>query len=383
MNILRKSFRQTDFVLLFLCLAATVFGLIVVYSATGSYNGISRDFRTMALAAAIGLVAAIVISFIDYALIIKLWPAIAGVCLLLMVMTYFFGVGPSARSDAKTWLKLGSSGLYFQASELVKIGFIITFGMHLDIVKDRINNIKTLALLVVHAMVPAGLVVITGDWGSALVFLVIFIAMMFMGGLKLRWFAAGAAAVAAAFPVVWNFLFSSIQKERFMALFNPEEYPDVIYQQQMGLTAIGAGKFSGMGLFNGVYTAAGLVPESRNDMIFTVIGEELGFIGCIAAIALIVLISVRSVAVGRDSDDNAASLMCCGFAAMIFGQMVINIGMCLMLLPVVGITLPFFSAGGSSNVCLYLGVGLVLSVFRHTQHTDRRGSSLKSVGFTE
>lgn len=131
------------------------------------------------------------------------------------------------------------------------------------------------------------------------------------------------------------------------------------------MTAIGSGGATGQGFLKGAYTQAGLVPESQNDMIFSVIGEELGFIGCIAALALLSFITIRILMIGRKSRERSTNLICSGMAAMILGQMIINVGMCLMLLPVIGITLPFFSAGGSANLSVYIGIGLVLSIYRH------------------
>ena len=130
------------------------------------------------------------------------------------------------------------------------------------------------------------------------------------------------------------------------------------------------GGLTGQGLFNGSYTQAGVVPESRNDMIFSAFGEELGFIGCFVVLAILVGITVRLIQNGRKSRNNAAALMCYGMAAMIAGQTVINIGMCLMLLPVIGITLPYYSAGGSSNLCLYIGIGLMLSIYRFDKEQE-------------
>ena len=150
-----------------------------------------------------------------------------------------------------------------------------------------------------------------------------------------------------------------------MALFYPDLYPDIIYQQKYGLNAIGAGGFTGQGIFKGQYTQAGLIPEGQNDMIFSVIGEETGFIGCAVALLLLVLIIIRVITVGKKSQETSTKLICCGIAGMLAGQLIINIGMCLMVMPVVGITLPFYSAGGSANLCVYLGIGLVLSIYRH------------------
>lgn len=366
--------KETDKLLLSLCLIASAFGLTMVHSATLSKISdeqmFSRDFIAMLIAVIIGIFLALIISLIDYELIIKLWPVIAIFSIGLMFVTYIWGVGPAARPDATTWLKIGNTGFYFQASELVKIGFIITFGIHLDMIKDHINKLKNILFVCLHAAIPIGLVAITGDAGSALVFIIIFACMLFMSGIAFRFIIAGIAIVSVSIPLVWAYLLKDLQKQRFLALIYPELYEDVIYQQERGLYAIGSGKLFGSGLFKGPYTQAGIVPENQNDMIFTVVGEELGFIGAFFVLILFALIIIKILHIGKNSKDNASANMCYGVASMIAGQVIINIGMCLMLLPVVGITLPFFSAGGSSNLCIYIGIGLVLSIFRHNQARD-------------
>ncbi len=366
---IKNAITNTDILLLVLCITASVFGITMVHSATtlGITEGsvISRDTRTMILAVAAGIILAIIVSFVDYKFITRMFPLIGAVCIGLMLLTLLIGVGPEERPDAKTWIVLGSTGLFFQPSELVKIGFIITFGMHLELVQDKIKSILHLFLLCIHGAVPTGLVIISGDLGSALVFMVIFITMMFCAGVQLRYFALGAAAVCAAVPGIWYFFFSETQKERFLGLIYPERYPDVMYQQTRGIEAIASGGLTGQGLFNGEYTQNEIVPESENDMIFTCIGEELGLIGCIAALAVLSLIIVKIAVNGTKAQNDATALMCYGVAAMLASQVIINIGMCLVIFPVIGITLPFFSAGGSSNLCLYIGIGLIMSIYRY------------------
>ncbi len=363
-----KFIKSTDWIMLILCLSASFFGTLMVHSATvGKLTDgavISRDTRTMIIAIVIGIVISIIISMIDYELILKIWPIIAGAAFLIMVSLFFFGVGPDARSDAKTWLKITSS-FYFQPSELVKIAFIVTFSVHLELVCDKINKLKTIILLTVHAMIYAGLVALTGDIGSALVFVLIFVGMMFVANVQLRYFAIGILGIIAMIPIVWNFIFSEIQKERFLALIYPEAYKDVIYQQEYCVKAIGSGGFLGKGLFKGTFTQNGIVPESRNDMILSVIGEELGFIGCIGLLLLFSIIIFKIIRNAKRAKDNPGMMTCYGIAFMILSQIIINIGMCLQFLPVIGITLPFMSAGGSSTLCIYIAIGLVMSIYRH------------------
>lgn len=383
-NTIKTALRETDFVLFLLCTLASLFGITMVYSATRweltEESVISRDTRTMILAVAMGMILAVVISFIDYNFITKMFPAIGAVCILLMLLTLAIGVGPQERPDAKTWLVIGNSGLYFQPSELVKIGFIITFGMHIELVKDKLKELKHILLLGVHAMIPTGLVVISGDLGSALVFIVIFVVMMFCAGVQLRYFILGFVSVIAATPAIWYFLFSETQKERFLGLIYPERYADdVMFQQLNGLKAIARGGFTGQGLFNGTATQSGVIPESENDMIFTCVGEELGLLGCIAALGILLAIVINIMHTGQKSKFDATALMCYGLAAMIAGQVIINIGMCLVIMPVIGITLPFFSAGGSSNLCIYIGIGLIMSIYRFDKEKEVTNFRLSNI----
>ena len=364
-----KSFiKETDKILLFLCLLISALGTVLVSSATGTGDAmLSRDAKVMMLAVAVGIVIALIISVIDYNFVLKLWPIVAGVCLLFMLLLFIpgVGVGPPERPDVKTWIKLGSSGLFFQPSELVKIGFIITFTVHIDYVRDNLDSIKNILLLCVHGAVPTLIVLVSGDMGSALIFIMIFIIMLFAAGLPYKYFGAGILLVAAAVPLAWKFVLTSIQKDRILAIINPEEYPDIIYQQQQGLNAIISGGIFGKGLFKGTYS--NIVPEIENDMIFSLIGEELGLVGCILTLILFIAIVIKVMRIGIKSNDNTVFLLCSGVAAMIASQVIVNIGMCLQILPVIGITLPFLSAGGSSNLCIYLSVGLILSLHRHTQ----------------
>ena len=370
---LAKFIKGTDWIMMLLCLLASSFGALLVHSATlytlTEDQVISRDTRTMLIAVALGITVAIIISLIDYELIIKIWPVIAAVALLLMVSLFFFGVGPDARSDAKTWLKITSS-FYLQPSEFVKIAFVVTFGVHIELISDKIDKVANVLLLTAHAMIYAGLVALTGDIGSALVFVFIFVGMMFVANVKLRYFAIGLLAVIAMIPIVWTKVFSEIQKERFLALFFPESYGDVIYQQDNCIKAIGSGGLFGKGLFNGTFTQNGIVPESKNDMILSVIGEELGFVGCLALLVLFTVIVIKIINNGRRSKDNTGTLVCYGIAFMILSQIVINMGMCLQLLPVIGITLPFMSAGGSSTLSIYVAMGLIMSVYRQNIETE-------------
>lgn len=380
-NKLSNFFTGTDLILIFLCLIASLFGCLFVQSATLSSltedQTLSRDTTTMIIAVCVGIIIAIILSKIDYEIILKLWPIIAGVSLLLMVSLFFIGVGPDSRSDAKTWIKIGS--FFFQPSEIVKISFVLTLCVHIELVGDEISKVKNMLLLCVHGLVYIGLVVLSGDIGSSLVYIFIFIGMLFIANVKKRYFAIGLLAVISATPIVWTKVFSQIQKERFLALIYPNDYPDVIYQQDQCIKAIGSGQIFGKGLFKGSYTQNGVVPERQNDMILSVVGEELGLVGCVLLLVLFFIIIFKIVRNARVSKDNAGMYICYGLAFMFISQIIINIGMCLQLLPVIGITLPFISAGGSSTLSSYIAIGFVLSVYRHNNKLEADNFSINII----
>ncbi len=373
----KDFFKGTDKILLGLCMILSAIGTVMVYSATRinltEDQVISRDAKTMFLAVVMGICVALVISYFDYEAVARLWPIIAIVCLGLMLSLFVIGSSPEGRDDAISWIKLGS--FYFQPSELLKIGFIITFSVHLDTVGSEINKLKNVILLGIHAMIAVGLVVLTGDMGSALVFMFITIGMLFMAGLQLRYFLFGIGAIGLLAPIAWFEVLSDFQKQRFMAIYAPSSlteatYNEVIFQQERGMNAISSGGAFGAGLFNGTYTQNGLVPESENDMIFSVVGEELGFVGALVVLGLLLAIAIKILFVGKKAVSVTGKLICCAVAVMIITQVVVNVGMCLKLLPVVGITLPFMSAGGSSNLCIYIAIGMVLSVYRSSQFRE-------------
>ena len=370
-----KSFlRWTDWPTIILCLICSAFGILMVHSVTMPPEHVEQTISgaviTMVVAVLLGLLAALAMSYLDYELLLRFWYVIAAVCLVLMLALIPFGQPPEGRDDANRWLIIG--GFSFQPSELLKLGFIISLTWHIHLVRDHVNKLRNIALLGAHAMVPFGLVIITGDLGSALVLLFVTIGMLFLAGLKLRWFAAMVALGAAAAPLIWFRFMQGFQQNRILAIYFPHLLNDeslvrdLMLQQNQAMTAIGAGQLTGRGLFQGTVH----VILQENDMIFSRIGEELGFIGSVAALALLAAVIIRLVVVSSRTRNLRARLLCAGSAFMIGSQAIINIGVTIRLLPVTGITLPFFSAGGSSNLALYLTIGLVLSVFRHQNENE-------------
>ncbi len=371
---LQSFIQSSNMRLILLCLAITVYGCMLVYSASHGYGYGFSGAATHIIAASIGFIAALFISQIDYDNICALWPIWAGLSLLLMLLTFTpLGLN-AAGTDDTAWLGIGK--LTFQPSELMKIAFVITFSVHLFNVQDSIRSFKTIFFLGLHALIPISLVFLQGDDGTAIVFIMIFLSMLFAAGVNLIYYVVGLTGVCAAIPLLWSMM-TEDKKARILCILPPyvEKYlQSVGYQQAEGLKAIGSGQFSGTGYLN---TNFGYLFARNNDLVFTVAGEEFGFIGALLLLLLIVLLLLELYRSAIQARDSLGTYLCVGMLALVGFQSIINLGMNLRLLPVIGITLPFFSAGGSSVATLYLGIGLVLSV-SFSQNTRRHRGLLQS-----
>lgn len=354
--------RECDKIMFILCIFATSFGCISVLSAT-RHTGELSDFLTQVIAMLLGLTAAVVISLFDFSTFIKYWPLAAAVGLIPVILTFFIGYAPPGTDD-KAWLYV--FGISFQPSELLKVMFLITFSAHLTAVKERINELKNLLLLCAHGFTPAVLIHFQGDDGTALVFIIMALGMMYAAGVRLRYFLFALSGLLVASPFIYFFVMNDDQRTRIWSIFNIEaDIKGAGYQQYRGRVALANGGWFGQGYLKGSLTQSAGVPEGHNDFIFTLIGEEWGFVGCMVVILVLGAICLRCLQVARMCRKDTGKYICIGVFAMLLTHIIINIGMCTSILPVIGITLPFFSAGGASLGCLYLSVGLVLSVYNH------------------
>lgn len=365
----RGFIKSLDVITLGICLMCSVISMSCLYSFY--YTG-QRNLKVLIVQGAailLGLAVALLLSMIDYEAMMKLWKLHAPLAVGLVLLTFVIGVAPNPDAPTdRAWLSLGITT--FQPSELLKLSFILTFSMHLSHVGNRINHLKEFLLLCLHAMFPVALIIVQSDYGTAMVFLIIFLVMMFTAGLSLRLIAVGFVGLAALAPLAWRFLLPDFLKERFLAAQHPEQYLSGTgkgWQQYLGRNALGSGQLSGRGLFSNGNLVS--VPEAHNDFIFSYIGQTMGFVGCILTLLLLTALCVRILMVARMSKDKAGMLICSGVFAMLFFQIVVNIGMVLCIFPVVGVTLPFFSAGGTSAVVSYMAIGLVLSVYRKNKKT--------------
>lgn len=359
-------FSGTDNLLWILAISATFISALLLSSverAGGSF------VRTQILAAVLGTVIAIVISVIDYEYISRFWYILAILSILLFAAVFVFGMTVTGTDDT-AWIRL-PGGITFQPSELVKIFFIVTFATHLNYLKknDKLKNFLSIVTLLSHAAVPVVIIHFQGDDGSALIFIFIMLIMMFTAGVQARYFVALLCMLAVGIPVVWNVIMNNEHRNRILALMDIDgnAMTDYGYQQYQSKVSIASGELTGYGIGQGYRTGIGYVPEQENDFIFSVVCEELGFIGAMLVLAILLLIIIRIFINAQQARDDLGAFICYGMFALVATQTIINIGMVLGLLPVIGITLPFFSAGGTSSMCLYFGIGLVQSVRLHNK----------------
>lgn len=329
----------------------------------GDYNFL----RPQIAAVLLGTAAALLIANADYRFFLKKWYISALIGILLSVLVFLFGINISGTDDT-AWLQL-PGGFTVQPSEFMKICFIITFSKHLTYLNEKkmIHSFFGVLTLLVHALIPMILIHFQGDDGTVLIFVFIFLIMTYIAGVQLRYFVMLGIALLVGIPIIWNFVLNDEHRNRFLALFDIDGNAMTNYgwQQFQGKISMASGGLSGTGLYNGSRVEYGIVPEQENDFIFTVAGEELGFIGCIILMAILFGIIVRLIIDAKKANNSDGRYICTGVFATIAAQTIINLGMVLGFLPVIGITLPLFSAGGTSALSTLICIGLVQSVCNH------------------
>ena len=357
---LREKIRQIDYVIILCIVAMSTMSVITLAGAADAYG---NYYKTQAVSMVLGLFCLAVVSMIDYdALISKMKYVFFAISIGLIVAVIFFGKGERGNAN---WIELPFLPFYIQPTEFAKITYIICFALHIDKLKSKINHPWSVIQLGAHALLIVGLVMVSGDLGMALVYIAIAAFMLFSSGISLWYFALIIAVAVIAFPFLWNYM-PGYQQQRILVGFNPDLDPlDKGWQAISSRECIISGGFRGAG-FDGGSQYFGL-SQGQSDFLFSVMAEKFGFIGTFTYIVLIVLLVIRILLVARHARKNYASYICMGMAGMLIAQAGENIGMCLAMLPVVGITLPFFSYGGSSMLSIYICMGVVQSICAHNK----------------
>ena len=365
--------QQVDLVLLALCTGTTLFGCLMIASAT-RYTGSYKNVIVQIAALGLGIVAYILMSMLDLNEIGKHWKWLLGGSLVLIVLLKT-PLGLDGGTGNRAWLGLKNFPVNLQPVEIVKITFIIVLARQLQYLQEQrdLKSIPSVGMLAGHLVLVVGLyAAISGDMGSALVLIFIFACMCFVAGVAKRWFVLGLLGGGFAFYVLWETdKINPYMKDRFLTLFDHNMDPlGIGWQQTRSLLALGGGKLTGQGLFNGTQTqsaSAWSLPARHTDFIFSVIGEELGLLGCLLTILLLAAIIFRCVLIARHAQTKTDMYICVGVAAMLIFQTISNIGMCLFVMPVIGLTLPFISYGGSSIVTLFAAMGMVSGIQKRTR----------------
>ena len=367
------DFRHFNFRLVFYMIALNIIGVLVIRSAT---NMNADAVNKQLLGVLVGLAVAIGLSLIDYHRILNFSMVIYGLCIASLVAVLIWG---NVVNNAKRWIEVPVIG-QLQPSEFVKIGLIVTFSWYFMKYQERINQVSTVAIAAALFAAPAALIFEQPNLSTCLVIMVMVLGIVFASGISYRWIMG---TLAVTIPVVTTFVYlllhgmipfiKEYQAGRILAWFYPEQYGEARYQQNNSIIAIGSGQLKGKGLFNTTIASVkngNFLSEEQTDFIFAVIGEELGFIGCVVVITLFLLIVYECLMMAARARDLSGRLLCVGMATLVAFQSFANIAVATGIFPNTGLPLPFISFGSSSLISIFIGMGLVLNVGlqRETRH---------------
>ena len=354
--------RDYDFKLMIMVTLLAAFGVIAIGSAEESLQ------QKQLFGAIAGFVLMVVLSFINYNFILKFYWLIYGVNIGLLLMVMFVG---EDHKGAQRWIQIGS--VTFQPSETAKILLILFFAQFIMKYKEKINTFKVIALCLLLIGIPWELIHEQPDLSSSIMVLIIFCVILFAGGISWKYIGAALAVGVPALIILVSIavqpdqdILDSYQQDRVLAFINPEEYATKeAYQQLNSVTAIGSGQLNGKGYKNNEVTSVkngDFISEAQTDFIFSVIGEEFGFKGCVVVIVLMMGTAMECVAVARRAKDMAGRIIAAGMGGLIAFQSFINIGVATFLTPNTGLPLPFISYGLTSLISCFIGIGFVMNV---------------------
>lgn len=356
----KKRAGQTDKPLLFAMILACVIGIAAVYSAALSYSS-HTNVIVQTCGFLLGVAAVYFLNKIDYEQYGYLSKYIYIACAALLVLVLV--IGKSGDWGSQSWIRIGPVGI--QPSEIAKVGFILTFSHHLTLVEDKINKPLTILGLFVHIGILFFLIMRQPDLGSAMVFGFIFVVLVFTAGISYKYVLAAAGVGAVSLPLIYFFILSPFQKNRIQVFFNPDlDKLASGYNVIQSKIAVGSGGIFGKGYLAGTQNQLGILPTKHTDFIFSTIAEEWGFIGALLVALLLFFIIFRCIRAAKNAGTSYGKYICIGVAAMFIFHTFENIGMCIGLMPVTGIPLPFISYGGTSLLTNMLAVGIVLSITR-------------------
>jgi len=359
---LKDFSKKGDMFLLILCLIVAGFGLVCIASATSAdkFGGNLRYIAFQMLAVALGVMIYAIISSVDLDVLSEYRNAMVAFNVILLLLLIPFGTDNNTGN--RSWLDFPLLPINIQPAEICKITYIAIMASVMASHQNRISHPVSVFHMVFHLMLLFGLnMVLSSDMGVSLIFVFIFIGMTFAGGVSIWWFVLAISGIAVAFPILWQFL-GEYQQNRILILFDESIDPLGInerYHSKINLQSLTGGGLTGQGLFNGNRTQGGNLFAQHTDYIFSSMGEELGFFGCVLIMLLELAIIARCIYVGIQCQDYMRRVVCFGAASALMFQVMINTGMCIGVMPVIGLTLPLISYGPSSVVTIFGMLGLV------------------------
>lgn len=365
----KKYFQNFDWWLLCALAILTLFGLVAIASATHVNLGESTTFVVKQGAFfIIGILLMLVAANIDYEYFSQFHIPIYCANLVLLLAVLLIGTGAKG---AVRWIAIGP--LTIQPSEFAKIMMIFCLAKVISLYRNKINNFTFLAFLCVYVMVPIVLIQKQPALSASLVLIAIFCIQLFVAGLDYTFIRNVLIVtvpivafilwdVAREDPLIMDKIFEPHQFNRVLSFVDPKRDASLYYQTEKSISAIGSGQFKGQGLFNGTLNQLSYLPEPHNDFIFSVIGEEFGFVGCIFVLGVLLFIVFRCIVIAISSRDLFSQLVVAGIAGMFAFQTFVNAGVAVGILPNTGMSLPFVSYGGSSMWANMVAIGLVLNI---------------------
>ena len=349
--------KEFDWLLLGFTLIAAVIGIVIIYSATRT-TGSNTNVIVQSASFCVGLLLLLFLTFFDYEQFANgvRYIYIFAVAILIVVLIF----GTSGDWGARSWIRFGSIGI--QPAELAKICFILTFSYHLSKVEDRINDLKILLGLIIHVGVLLVLIMLEPDLGSALVFVFMFACMLFVARISYKYILSVLGIGIVSLPLIYKFALSDYQRQRINVFFDPSIDPlGDGYNVIQSKIAVGSGQLWGRGYLEGTQNQMGYLPTKSTDFIFSVFSEEFGFVGAFLIVCLLFFIIYRCFNAARKAETSYGRYICTGVGAMLLFHVFENVGMCIGLMPVTGIPLPFFSYGGTALITVFIGIGLVMN----------------------
>lgn len=353
--------KQFDYILFFAVLTLSVSGVVVLRSAVLTLPSGDSMLNTQIVSIILGIIAAVIIALFDYRQFKTVGFVIYIICLLLLVYVLKWGIGYESYGSS-SWIYI--PGLTsFQPSEIMKISYVIIGSLFLERLREGNEQLRDFIKFLFYVGLPVILILLQPDYGMVIVYLSGLLVMIFVFGIKYKYIFLSVAGLLSSFPFVWKYALNEPRKLRIIEFLRPGSDPSgASWQLDRAEIAIGSGRVFGSGLFKGIQTQSSYVPVKESDLIFSVIGEELGFVGALFFVILILFIILRCVYIARNSSDFFGSYIVMGITGMLGFQFIQNIGMSIRLIPVTGLPLPFVSAGGSAMVTNFVLIGVVLSV---------------------